>query len=215
MTRKNFLTGVVTTILLSLIVVLLSWNSEDGAAKAVAQNQNAGDKHTASVKHFTLPEMVGNADKIFRGTLVDFQPGTINAGGGVLQTVTYRFRVNEAFQGNFDSKGDVQYTEITTLSNLKEVPQQGNYKKFSVLPTLPLLKVGTEYLMLMTPASSVGLTTAVGLGQGSFEVYSRDNETWARNEFNNAGLFKGPIAYKDLANKIRREISAKNKKGVK
>lgn len=203
MTRSNFLTGAVTVILLSLIVVLVSWNSENGTATAVAQNQKINSTHTASLQRFTLPEMVNKSDRIFRGTVIDFEPGTVDAGGGTLPTVTYRMRVEESFKGSFAEKDGVRYAEITMLGNVKEAGAQGDLQKMSVLPTPPQLSVGSDYLLMMTPESSIGLSAPIGLGQGSFKIYSQDKEEWAKNEFNNAGLFDGAVTYDSLAEQIQ------------
>jgi len=146
--------------------------------------------------------MVDRAGKIFRGTVVDFQPGTTTAGGGSLSTVTYTFRVEHSFKGSFSEKDGVTYAEVTFLGSVKNAPQKGQYRKLSALPDPPKLSVGGDYLLILTPESRIGLSTTVGLGQGSFEIFEADKQEWAKNEFNNAGLFDGPVRYSDLASRI-------------
>lgn len=204
MTKSKFFTGSVTLILLLSIIFVLKGFWNDMTVTTIAQNQAPQEKNTATLERLTLSEMVSRADRIFRGTVVDFEPGTINVGGTNLPTVTYKLRVEQSFKGNFESKGDVQYAEITILGSIKKAAATGSLRKFSVLPTPPQFTVGSDYLLLMTPESSIGLSIPVGLGQGSFEIFTSDKQEWAKNEFNNAGLFNGPVRYGELAAKIQK-----------
>ena len=160
----------------------------------------------ASLLHFSLEEMVDRADKVFRGTVVDVSTGTVAVGGGELPIVIYKLRVEEAFKGSFQSKGDVQYVELRMAGNLKEAPEQGDLYKFSVLPDPPNLQMGRDYLLLTTAPSAIGLSTTVGLGQGSFGVYSFDKQEWAKNEFDNAGLYDGAVLYEELTGDIEQLV---------
>lgn len=158
------------------------------------------------LQRFSLDEMTDNAEKVFRGTVVDIIPGTVLAGGAELPTVTYRLRVDEAFKGSFDTKGEVQVVEIRMLGSLKQDPAAGGAQRLSVLPEIPRLQVGRDYLLLTTPPSAIGLSATVGLGQGCFEIYAADKAEWAKNEFDNAGLYDGAVTYDDLADDIRRLV---------
>lgn len=207
MSKSNFMTGATTVLLLLAIVYLVSSKPNFNLFSAPTQNPAAEEinrqPHTASLRHFSLADMVTNADRIFRGTVISFDPATVTAGGGELPAVTYRIRVENTFKGNFSVKGDVTYAEITMLGNIKEVPAQGSLQRLPVLPTPPRLNVGSDYLLFLTAESSIGLTAPVGLGQGTFSIYLQDKEEWARNEFNNAGLFDGPVSYDQLAAQIQ------------
>ena len=55
----------------------------------------AAQGHATIMLKLNLEEMTERADRIFRGTVVDIEVGTVQAGGGELPTVTYRFRVDE------------------------------------------------------------------------------------------------------------------------
>ncbi len=205
MNKSTFLSGVVTLSLLSLITYLLIWGVGSETTNEVSQAQTTHkENHTASLKRFSLPEMVNKSGSIIRGTVMEVKPGTIKAGGSDLPTVTYRMKVDESFKGTFAEKDGVKYAEITMLGNIKKGGTKGAVRKFSVLPDLPLLQKGGDYLLMLTPKSSIGLSTTVGLGQGCFAIYQDDNGVWARNEFNNSGLFNGPVKYNELATKIRR-----------
>ena len=43
-----------------------------------------------------LGDLVSNADKVFRGTVLTKEPGIVNVGGGELSTVVYTIRVDDA-----------------------------------------------------------------------------------------------------------------------
>lgn len=154
-----------------------------------------------------LESLSQRADKIFRGTVVDIIPGSVTAGGGDIPTTTYVLRVEELFKGTADIvKEDVQIIQIQMVGSLKEAPAQGGVKHFSVFRDIPRLKMNNDYLLFTTPSSAIGLSTTVGLGQGAFNVFARNKEDFAVNEFNNVNLgleAAGPIPYSKLAAKIR------------
>ncbi len=164
------------------------------------------------VRHMNLRQLCENARSIFRGTVLASTSGTVEAGGGEIPTITYRVRVDEAFQGVGES-GDV---EIRMVDPKMAVQRSGSKRSVPLLKGLPQIKVGEAYLFFLTRPGSVGLSTTVGLGQGCFHVVGGEEGT-AVNEFGNAGLFKdmtelateaGPIAYRTLANEIRRLLGA-------
>jgi hypothetical protein len=176
-----------------------------------------------TVKQLNLAEMVQRADKIYRGTVLSAKEGTIQAGGGELPTVTYRLQVEEVFRGDIPIIKGVRIAEIRMLGKIKSV-RQGSLQLNSILPKMPQLVVGQTYLVLTTRPSAIGLSTTVGLGQGSFQIYQRGKEETAVNEVNNSGLFRGmntsarstaasssattsgPISYTELARQIRAQL---------
>ena len=205
--RRILLVAVASTLLLALslgAVMALRPSAQGPALGAISVRSESG---TASLLHFSLAEMTQRADKIFRGTVVDVEPGTVPAGGGELPIVIYRLRVDQAFKGAFDSKGDVQFVEIRMVGDLKGTPSRDGLKKLSAIPQPPHLLMGRDYLLLTTPPSAIGLSTTVGLGQGSFEIFALDKVDWAVNEFNNAGLYDGPVPYEKLASQIQELVS--------
>jgi len=204
MTNKRFLTGALTATLLSMIALTVFWGATRRSGTVTAQSEPARSGNIASIQRLGLAEMVDRAGKIFRGTLVDFQPTTVEAGGGSLPAVEYTFRVEQSFKGSFQVKDGVTYSVVRMLGNVKQAPDSGTYKRLSPLPELPSLRVGSDYLLMLTPESSVGLTAPVGLGQGTFTVYEMNKQVWANNELDNAGLFDGPVEYSKLATMIRR-----------
>ncbi|NIN01040.1 MAG: hypothetical protein GTO24_24015 [candidate division Zixibacteria bacterium] len=154
-----------------------------------------------------LESLSQRADRIFRGTVVDVIPGSVTVGGGEIPTTTYLLQVEELFKGTADIvKEDVQIIRIQMVGSLKEIPAQGDYQRFSVFRDVPRLEMRHDYLLFTTQPSPIGLSTTVGLGQGAFNIFARNKEDFAVNEFNNVGLgleASGPVAYSELAAKIR------------
>ena len=161
--------------------------------------------------HMDLEAMTERADKIFRGTVLDFTAGTVTAGGGAIPTVTYRLRVDESFKGEADMvKEDVQIVEIKMVGTIKPQPAAGDVQRLSVLRDIPRLQVGSDYLLFTTAPSSAGLSTTVGLGQGAFRVFSRNKEDFAVNAYQNVGLGfsgTGPVSYSELTASIQAALA--------
>ncbi len=166
------------------------------------------------VLQMNLQDMTQRADKIFRGTVLDFTTGTVTAGGGEIPTVTYRLRVDESFKGSYITREDVQIAEIKMIGTLKKAPAPtGGIQRLPFLPEVPRLKIGKDYLLFTTAPSTVGLSTTVGLGQGCFSFVFMNKEEMAVNGFGNAGIFKdmpeagpsspGAVPYSELADQIR------------
>jgi len=143
----------------------------------------------ATVQQLNLEEMVDRAGRIFRGTVLDIREGTVQAGGAELPTVTYRIRVDEAFKGTYQTVKGLQIAEITMLGKLK--PNQNAETRSLPLIDLPKLEVGQNYLLLTTTPSAIGLSTPVGLGQGTFRVTGKPGQEVAVNLNQNLGLLHG------------------------
>ncbi len=158
-----------------------------------------------TVLQMTLEDLASRADRVFRGSVVSIEPGTVSVGGGELPTVTYELTVEEEFKGLFPSAGEKKVVRVTMLGNLKQGGDIVNGKRrLSALPELPELRVGGEYVLFTTKPSRVGLSTTVGLGQGAFKIFlSPEGDELAANELDNAGLFNGPVGYNQLARAIR------------
>ena len=169
----------------------------------------------ATVRQMNLEQMVDNAGRIFRGTLLDVREGTVQAGGGELPTTIYVFRVDEALKGTFQNVKGEQIAEIQMVGSKIDAKQVGTMRRLPILPDHPKLEKGRDYLLLTTAPSAVGLSTTVGLGQGAFTLIGKGGSAVAVNENHNAGLFagmnngfaatpqEGPVAYSTLATLIR------------
>lgn len=169
------------------------------------------------VQQMNLADLTDNADKIFRGKVLDMTLGTVEAGGGVMPTITYRLQVSQTVKGIDDgARYDSPIVELRMFGSIKERPADGNVQYLGGFKP-ELLDVGGEYLLFTTQPSSIGLSTMVGLGQGKFEIVMRDKQEMVVNGLNNQGLFRGidrgafpaagPINYEALVERIRAELT--------
>jgi hypothetical protein len=154
----------------------------------------------AMVMKMGLGDLVGNADKVYRGTVLTKEPGTVSLGGSEFSTVVYTVRVDDALKGDFGEKAVVT---LTMLGNLKQDVSSGDFKRLSKIDMNPDLVVGSEYVLFTTAASSAGLSTTVGLGQGLFNIFDgADGRDMTANLLNNQGLFDGPVKYSELSSAV-------------
>lgn len=174
----------------------------------------------STVLQMNLAQLCGNSAMIFRGPLLDMREGSVDAGGGKIPVVTYRFRVDESFKGSYQVVKGMQIAEITMVGKPKATPPSTSpLRAVPVLPELPKFKVGQDYLLLTTQASAIGLSTTVGLAQGAFQLSGKPGQEVAVNGNHNRGLLagmessaasktaaaptEGPIPYAELAELIR------------
>lgn len=159
----------------------------------------------ASVQRLDLNGLCDRADRIVRGVVVDVSPGHVEIGGGQLPTVTYRIKVREMLRGAYASQ-----IEVTMVSSGKESQAVGAARRLPIFQDVPQLERGQEYLLFTTAPSRLGLSTTVGLGQGSFRIRAQDKVDYAVNAWNNAGLglpSAGPVAYEELVRAIRTRLN--------
>jgi hypothetical protein len=177
-----------------------------------------------TVMQLNLAQLVGRADRIYRGTVLTATEGTLAVGGGQLPIVTYQIRVDEAFRGGTTVVKGVRVAEIRMLGKFARV-KSGSIRRVSVFPEMPQLRVGQTYLLFATRPSAIGLSTTVGLSQGWFLISGQGKDEVAVNGASNSGLFRdmappapragariaaapaaegrGAIAYADLAREVR------------
>ena len=159
----------------------------------------------ALVMKMGLGDLVGNAEKVFRGTVLTKEPGTVSMGGSEFSTVVYTLRVDDALKGNFDAKPVVT---LTMLGNLKSEVSSGNMQRLSALDMNPDLQVGGDYVLFTTAPSAVGLSTTVGLNQGLFHIFNDANgRELTANGLGNQGIFGGPVSYADFKAAINAETN--------
>ena len=163
-----------------------------------------------AVRHMNLQQMCAAAGRIFRGTVLGVKDGAVTVGGAQLSTIVYSLKVDEAFKGSF---GTIKGEPIVTIQMLRpsKAPQLGPVRHLSAIDDLPRLEPGHDYLILATTPSVAGLSTTVGLGQGTFKVGGKAGQEIAVNGNNNVGLYagmnvtpaRGPVAYSTLRSQIR------------
>jgi len=162
--------------------------------------------HAAMVAQMSLGELTLHAALIARVTVLDVEQESMSLGGSTLPVVAYTLRVDEPFKGSFQTVKDTSVVEVRMLGNLKQSAAAGGVQQVPILPDLPQLQLGRDYVLFTTPPSALGLSSPVGLGQGAFRIYTVEKQEMAANELENAGLFSGPVSYSQLANAIRNEL---------
>jgi hypothetical protein len=160
----------------------------------------------AMVSKMEMTDLVQNADKVFRGTVLSKEPGTVHAGGGELPTTIYTLRVDDALKGDFGSGKAATVIEVTMLGSMKDAAPTGKYQNLSsVMNVNPDLIVGREYVLFTTSPSAIGLSTTVGLNQGLFSVFNNaQGREMTANGLGNQGLFDGAVSYEELKFTINR-----------
>jgi hypothetical protein len=162
--------------------------------------------HAAMVAKMNLGELTYNAELIARVTVLDVEQESMNLGGSDLPVVAYTLRVDEPFKGSFQTLKGTAVVEVRMLGSVKQEVAAGSLQRVSILPDLPQLQLGRDYVLFTTAPSALGLSSPVGLGQGAFRIYTEEKHEMAANELNNAGLFSGPVSYGQLAAAIRNEL---------
>ncbi len=154
------------------------------------------------LERLSFDDLSSRADKIFRGRVIDVEQGTKAIGGGEIPIVTYRIRVAEMLKGSADLEKDGrQVMEITMAGSIKNESANDGLMHFSIFRDVPKFERGREYVLFMTPRSSAGLSTPVGLGQGAFDILTTAKEDMAVNQFNNIGLGVSegePMSYESM-----------------
>jgi hypothetical protein len=109
-----------------------------------------------TVRQVNLSEMVGYADRVFYGKCLSaeskFDPDT-----GVTFR-EYRFRVKESV------KGGVEGEEVI----VRQIQMMGS--RGSSIPGIPSYRKGQELLLFLHANSKLGLTSPVGMSQGTFKT---------------------------------------------
>lgn len=173
---------------------------------ALATVLAASPAQATDVRQMNLEQLVNASETVMLGTIVSIEGTTVQAGGGTLPAVSYKVRVEEAFKGDFAEVKGVKIAEFKMVGSLKDA-LAGRHP----IVDFPVLKTGTEYLLMVAPAGPTGLTSTMGLGQGLFNVTGNGASRVLLNGANNVGLFNGMnvpysgggIGYAELSELIR------------
>ncbi len=177
----------------------------------------ASSAFAVTLVRMNLADMCDGAGRIFSGTVIEAKAGTVQAGGGELPVMNYKVAVDDAFKGEFTEIKGQKIAEITMLGKFSPAKANG-IVKFDPIPGLPVLEVGSSYLLFQTEPGTSGLSTTTGLGQGWFKVSGKDDKAYVVNGFDNTGLFagmevagapaRGPISYSFMVEQIRAQLGA-------
>ena len=154
-----------------------------------------------TLESLDLGDLVTRADKVFRGTVVDVEQGSVRVGGGDISAVTYRLKVEEMLKGQADFvSGADRIVEVRMVGDIKGPRKVQGFVRHSVFRDVPRLAMGGDYVLFVTPRSAAGLSVTVGLGQGAFDIVRTAKEDMAVNQYANAGLGlgEGPVSYASL-----------------
>jgi hypothetical protein len=123
-----------------------------------------------------LEGLVEKAGLIFEGTCLSVDYRTDEQ--GLLSTYT-TFTVHQLWKGPLS-----QTLTIKTYGGIK-----GSLK--AVIPGMPTFRPGETVLLFLHPASEIGFTSPVGMGQGRFKIFTApDGRKKAVNDDNNRHLFR-------------------------
>lgn len=185
-------------------------NTRVGMLLAVVAICFSTSANAASVLQMNLQQLCDRAGKIFSGTVLSVEASTVAAGGGQMPVLQYRVRVDEGFKGQFAQEKGVEYVEFRMLGTLAQLKAGHN-------GIMPVLQQGKPYLLMLAPDGPLGVTSTIGLVQGTFSL-STDRPSMALNGANNVGLFngmngfsanfEGPVSYEFLADTIRNGLEA-------
>ena len=126
---------------------------------------------------YNLEQMVAAADRIFVGTLIDATQDYVTAAGGDLPVTVYTFEVDEVLSGSI---GDT--LTIRQIGHQSDPFGQG----------MPRYEVGKTVMLFLHADSQYGLTSPVGLDQGTFQVkMDGPVKVSVSNARRNRGLLRG------------------------
>ena len=170
----------------------------------------AGDLQTLN-----LADLSAGADKIFRGRVFEARPGSMVTAVGEIPTTTYLIRVDDAFQGEFQTLKGFRVAEIVVAGSPKASLSE---EQAAVVSPGPQLAVGQSYLMFTAAPDTHQLTATVGAGQGLFEIHNENDHELVFNQLKNRGLFAGMsledsgagtgLNYAQMATELRATLGA-------
>ena len=128
----------------------------------------AGVAESSRVLPMSLPQIVEDAGKIFVGKCTEVKSGKDPESRFIVTWTT--FEVSQRIKG-----------EVGETETIKQIG--GTHEGITLTSFTPKFRVGEEVLLFVYPESSLGLTSAVGLDQGKFNIYT-DRKTGKRKVTN-------------------------------
>jgi len=109
----------------------------------------------------SLTELSTSAARIFRGTCVKVDTGTVTIAGARLSMTAYTFRVTDRLKG---------VSGASTITFRQVGIPGGGSADLGQRAGLPVYTQGGDYLLLLLPESRVGLTSPSGAAEAAFEI---------------------------------------------
>lgn len=130
-----------------------------------------------------LEQIVSGASRIFTGTCVAVEDGVVP--GTSIPVTAYTFSVSDPI------KGDLEKTVVVRHLGVRRPRPQGDRMLVFRVPGMPVYREGQEVVLFLNPASSLGLSSPIGLSQGAFQIVRVDGKKMVQNGLGNKGLFLG------------------------
>jgi hypothetical protein len=139
----------------------------------------ASSVYATKLQHRNLEQMTKLSGRIFVGTCTAAVEEEEPLGSVTIPLTRYTFQVEEMIKGE--------------LEDVEDVRQLGKMEGPGSVVGMPMYKEGAKYLLFLLPDSQIGLTSPVGLFQGSFQVLEdpQTGQQQAMNSYQNVGLFQG------------------------
>ena len=133
------------------------------------------DARAGRIRELGLADMADRSGRIFHGTCIE-RAVTEPVTGGRPYT-TYTFEVIEPIKGVGEEETRIRFSVLST-------PDGRGFAG------IPVFDVGQELLLVLYPAGPKGMTSPMGLDQGSFRVTENaEGDKTAVNSRKNRGLF--------------------------
>ncbi len=141
-----------------------------------------GSAFATKMLHRNAQELTQLADRVFVAVCVEAVEETAPIGNATMSYTRYVFDVLEPIKGS--------------LGQTVTIKQLGRMRGPGSIVAMPVYQEGAKYLLFMLPESQIGLSSPVGLFQGSFKVFegTAKGRMQIINGIGNRGLFKDMTA---------------------
>ncbi len=135
----------------------------------------AGSAAAMTILPLDLPELTGQAERIFVGRVLRVESGRDAHG---LPAVWTTFAVAQQLKGIGADHVTLKQLGASLDTGAEVLPH----------PALPRYRPGESVVLFVHPASVLGFTSPVGLGQGCFRVHGDDDAPVVANDVGNRNL---------------------------
>ena len=152
----------------------------------------------AIVQKMNLEALCDSAGSILRARVERVEQVSVRLHGQEIPALAYTLEIRDGLKGVADDQLTMTLTMLDP-SRLPHVKTAAGVQHVSVLPDLPHLELGAEYLLITTRPGPGGLATTVGLAQGLFRILPGPGGLeQVRNGIDNIGLLDGMAVPKSI-----------------